>query len=184
MKIKNLPKEEKEAIDKAFKQSKLAREQNRIQVIRLLTKGYKYKEVEEATGLSTRTLEELVSKYNKEGIAGLKLKPHPRNNSRLSIQQKDTIKEILNKFDSPSKSGIKVSAEEDYWSVITVKQLIKKKYKIEYKSLETYRGLLRYCGYSYQKVEFEDERKSNEQTVDFKKRFSGKLKKGGFSMWW
>jgi len=74
--------------------------------------------------------------------------------------------------------------EEDYWSITTLKQLVKQKYHIEYKTEESYRNLLKYCGYSYQKVEFEDERKSNEEGVTFKKRFKGKLKKGGFSMWW
>lgn len=184
MKIKNLPKDAKEELDSAFKASKHYKERNRIQAVTLLSKRYRHKQVSEITGLKPATITILVSKYNKEGIEGLKLKPHPRNNSRLTIQQKDTIKDILNNYDSPSKSGLKVLEEEDYWSVTTIKLLVKKKYHIEYKSLESYQRLLKYSGYSYQKVEFEDERKSNEQTVDFKKRFKGKLKKGDFSMWW
>lgn len=184
MKIKNLPQDAKEELDSAFKRSKQYKERNRIQTVNLLSKGYSYKQVSEITGLKPATITILVYKYNKEGIEGLKLKPHPRNNSRLSTKQKDKIRQVLEDFDSPSRAGLKVLEEEDYWSTTTLKQLVKQKYHREYKTEESYRKLLKYCGYSYQKVEFEDERKSDEEGVVFKKRFKGKLKKGDFSMWW
>jgi len=184
MRIKNLPREKKEELDRALKKSKHYKERDRIQTVTLLSKGYSHKQVSEITKLKPVTITILVSKYNKKGIEGLLLKPHPKNNSKLTIRQKEEIKEILKNNKTPEEYGIKIIEEENYWSTITIRQLVKKLYQIEYKSQESYRGLLKYSGYSYQKVEFEDERKSNEQTIDFKKRFKGKLKKGGFSMWW
>jgi len=59
MKIRNLPPQKQEEIEKVFKSSKSAKEQNRIQTIRLLTKGFTYKQVQIATGLSARTVQEL-----------------------------------------------------------------------------------------------------------------------------
>ena len=184
MRIKNLPEEAKEELDSAFRASKSVKEQKRIQIIRLLGKGYKHKAVSEITGRSEAEIRKLVSIYNRDGIQGLFLKPHPRNNSRLTIKQKDKIKEILTVNEYPSEAGLKVCEDEDFWSLRTLKQLVKKLYRVDYRCKSTYQRLFKYCGYSYQKVEFQDERRSDQEADGFKKRFDMKLKKGAMSMWW
>lgn len=183
--IKNLPERKKRALDSAFKSSKNKKEANRIQVLRLLSRGRTHRDVGEVTGYTDIQIQKLVTLYNKKGLAGLKLKPHPKNNAKLSTVQKDRIKGILAKFKTPLSVGLKVRSDDNFWSVDTLRTLLKKKFHTAYRSRGSYVDLLKYCGYTYQKVEFEDERKVSEQTRDFKKRFEGKLKKGGrFSMWW
>lgn len=183
--IKQLPEEKKKELDLAFKLSKNKKEVNRIQAVRLLSKGRTHKDVCEITGYTDIQIQKLVTLYNKNDIKGLELKPHPRNNSKLSLKQKEEIKAILKEFETPTLAGIKVSIDNNFWSVDTIKLLIRGKFHTEYKHTSSYVRILRYCGYSYQKVEFEDTRKSNEQAQDFKKRFESRLKKGGrFSMWW
>lgn len=184
MRIKHLPLEERAALDTAFRSSKNQKEANRIQVIRLLAKGYSHAQVSEITGKSPVTIEVLVTTYGKQGVKGLQLKPHPRNNAVLTIKQKERIKQILATHETPSHAGMKVSPDEDYWSLRSVKQLVTERFHVEYKHQDSYRRLLRYCGYSYQRVEFEDERRSNEKAEDFKKRATIKLKKGTMSMSW
>jgi transposase len=182
--IKSLPKEEKKELDSAFKSSKNKKEANRIQIVRLLSKGYSHGEVTKITGMSEGSIRKMVELYNRKGIQGLRLKEHPRNNSRLTIRQKDKIKKILHQKEIPSEAGIKVPEDEDFWSTATLRSLVKKKFRVEYKTKRSYQRLFKYCGLTYQKVEFEDERRSNEEGEDFKKRFQMKLKKGAISMWW
>lgn len=179
-----MPEEDKKALDSAFKSSKNTKERSRIQVIRLLSKGFTHKEVRRVTLKSGRTIEDLVTQYNQHGINGLHLAPHPKNNSKLTTKQKDRIKEILATTASPSEVGIKVDEEYDFWSIPTLRLLVKKLFRVEYKSKESYRKLFNYGGYSYKKVEFEDERRSSEKAEDFQKRFQMKLKRGAMSMWW
>lgn len=182
--IKSLPKEEKKELDSAFRSSKNKKEANRIQVVRLLSKGYSHKDVTQITGMSEGSIRKIVGVYNKKGIKGLLLKPHPRNNSKLTIKQKEKIKQILHEKETPSQVGIKVPEDEDFWSISTLRLLVRKKFRVKYKSKRSYQRLFKYCGLTYQKVEFEDERRSSEKAEDFKKRFQMKLKKGAISMWW
>lgn len=184
MRLKNLPDGEKEALDSAFSSSKSAKEQTRIQSIRLLTKGYSHTEVIEITRLSEGSLKKLIAAYRRDGIAGLRLQPHPKNNAALTDRQKKAIKKMLTTKEKPSDADVKVGGDEDYWSISTLRLLIKQRFGIVYKQKDSYRRLLQYCGYTYQRVEFEDERKRNEAAEDFKKRATIKLKKGTMSMWW
>lgn len=183
--IKNLPEKSKKELDIAFKKCKNLKESTRIQVIRLLSQGKSHTETSQITNISEGGIKKLVGIYNKDGLVGLRLKPKPVNRYILTSDQKNNIKHLLHKFETPSKAGIKVSTDNDFWSIPTLKLLVHKEYKLAYKNKDSYRKLLKFCGFTYQKVEFEDERKSNEQGAEFKKRFEGKLKKGGrFSMWW
>lgn len=182
--IKKLPEEAKKELDLAFKASKNSKETNRIQVLRLLSKGLSHKQVSEITDKSEPSIQALVKIYNQQGLTGLRLKSHPRNNSKLSIKQKEKIKEILNKYETPKEAGVKVFDEDNFWSIQTVKALVKKMFSIEYKNKDSYRKLLKYCGYTYQRVEFEDARKSNQSAEDFKHDFKIKLKKGVMRMSW
>lgn len=181
---KKLPKIARDELNAAYKECKSTKEQRRIQVLRLLSRGYSHKQVSEIVGISRDQIRELVTKYNKKGIDGLRLKPHPKNNARLSDLQKDRIKKTIHKYDLPSQAGVKVNPDSDYWSLNTLRLLVKQKYQVEYKCRDTYRKLAHRIGLSWQRVEFEDERKSDERVEDFKKRMQIKLKKGGMSMWW
>lgn len=181
---KSLPKKKKKELDSAFKSSKNKKEANRIQVVRLLSKGYSHQEVTQITGMSEGSIKKLVEQYGKKGITGLRLKPKPPNHSRLTIKQKNKIKQIIHEKETPSEAGLKVTEDQNHWSMPTLKLLIKRKFKITYKSKETYRKLFDYCDFSYKKVEFEDERRSDQAADDFKERFRMKLKRGAMSMSW
>jgi transposase len=181
---KKLPTSKREELDVAYKGCKSAKEQRRIQVVRLLSHGHTHKEVSQIVGFSLDQIKELVTKYNRKGIAGLRLKPHPKNRSFLSDLQKTRIKQLVHKHETPSKAEVRVAQDLDYWSLETLRLLVKQKYHVEYKSRDAYRKLAHRIGMSWQRVEFEDERRSNEKVEEFKKRMQIKLKKGGMSMWW
>lgn len=56
------------------------------------------------------------------------------------------------------------------------KKYIQQHYAVVYKSEESYRKLLHYCGLSYQKIEFVDRRQSQERVSEFRERFRAKIK--------
>lgn len=184
MRIKNLPKEDLQKLDLVFKSSKNQKQASRIQVVRLAAKGFSHEKIQDITGKKEPTIQALITKYQKQGLKGILLKPHPRNHSLLTVSQKQIVKNILNTKDKPSAAGIKVKEDLDFWSTFTLKLLVKKLFNKEYKRENSYRRLFKFCNFSYQRVEFKDERRSNESGDDFKKRFEKKLKKGVLSMSW
>jgi len=67
--LKSLPESKKEAIEAAFKASKDMREKERLQIIRLLTKGYSYQEVAGISGKSEPTIELIVKTFNQYDVS-------------------------------------------------------------------------------------------------------------------
>lgn len=184
MRIKNLPKEDLQKLDLVFKSSKNQKQASRIQVVRLAAKGFSHEKIQDITGKKEPTIQTLITKYQKKGLAGLLLKPHPRNHSLLTPSQKQIVKNILDTKDKPSAAEVTVKDDLDFWSLETLKLLVKKLFNKEYKRDNSYRRLFKYCAFTYQRVEFQDARRSNEKGDDFKKRFEKKLKKGVLSMSW
>lgn len=152
----------------------------RIQAVLLKKKGYTIKQIIDITQKSEDAIEGWITAYNKAGIEGLKTKEKKKpSHFTITNDQKDRINELIADH-KPRDYGL----SGDFWSVSTLKQLVKDKYKAEYKSAKSYRELLKYCGFSYQKAEYTDKRKNNISQGHFKKRFEKKLKKGAISMWW
>lgn len=150
------------------------------QAVLLKKKGFPLKQVVEITGKSEDAIEDWMTKYNQHGLQGLKTKQRavpPR--AMLTNDKKDNLKQLITDH-KPSALGL----AGDFWSVPTLKQLVKDTYKVTYKNDKAYRDLLHYCGFSYQKAEYVDRRKNNQSQGHFKKRFEKKLKKGTISMWW
>ena len=117
--------------------------------------------------------------FNRDGIAGLRTQHRLTSpNAMLAKEQKDAIKKILTGH-KPQEYGY----SGDFWSVPTLKRLVKDQYAVIYKTAVSYYQLFDYCGFSYQKAEYVDAKKISDDG-HFKKRFSKKLKKGGISMWW
>lgn len=169
------------AVKRAMKDGSLSRaEYIRVQGIYLKKQGYALKEIEEITGKDWRTVQTWITAFNKNGIDGLRTKERKKpTNFVLTKAQKDEIKRITAEH-KPKDKGL----SGDFWSVPTVRQLVKNEYGVEYKSEKSYQTLLRYCGFSYQKAEYIDKRKDEKAGDHFKTRFKKRLKKGTFSMSW
>jgi transposase len=157
-----------------------AQEQIRVQAVLLKLKGYSHKDIQDISLKSKDAIKGWITAFNQNGIAGLKNQPvtKPRNYV-LTKQQKDKIKQLIIKH---SPEHFKLT--DEFWSVAAIKQLIKGKFKVEYKSRKAYIELLKYCGLSYQKVEFKDSRADEGYKQDMKLRLKKKLKKGVLRMYW
>lgn len=152
----------------------------RVQAVLLNLQGYKHKEITQITQKSVDALKKWITAFNKYGIDGLRnkmvIKP---SNYKLTKEQKDKIKDIITKH-SPQKYSLK----GEFWNPYNLKQLIKKQFNVIYKSRTSYTDLLKYCGFSYQKVEFKDTRENQKYKRHEKLRLEKKLKKGVLRMYW
>lgn len=168
-------------LTKALKQGHLTtQEYARVQAVLLKLKGYSHQEIRHITLKSRDAIKEWITNFNRQGIEGLKNQPitKPRHYV-LTKQQKDKIKQLINKH---NPNYFKLA--DEFWSVAAIKQLVKQKYQTEYKSHKAYIELLKYCGFSYQKVEFKDSREDENYKRHMKLRLKKKLKKGVLQMYW
>ena len=75
---------------------------------------------------------------------------------------------------TPNKLGLK----GEFWNPTLLKQLVQKEFSLAYKTRKSYIELLKYCGFSYQKVEYKDSRENKQHKEHEKLRLEKKLKKG------
>lgn len=168
MRIKNLTEEEKERIFRAYKTTKNANEKIRYQALKLLAEGYKRKEVSAITGLSKQTVGLWITAYNKRGIEELREKRTTGNHKKLTGEQKNSIAKIL-KEKTPDIRGY----QGKFWTVQSLKQLIKKEYAVVYKDNQSYRNIFLYAGFSFHKPE----KVNKKQNQHMRKKFERKIKK-------
>lgn len=168
-------------LNQALKDNSLSRpEYIRIQAVYLKKQGYPLKEVGKITGKSLRTIQTWITAYHQNGVVGLRTQERQiPTNFVLTKKQKDKIKQLINDH---RPQDLKLSG--DFWSVPTIRQLVKNEYGVEYKTEKSYQNLLCYCGFSYQRVEYIDKRKDEKLGGHFKERFRKRLKKGVITMSW
>lgn len=128
-----------ERLEKAFKNEKHGKQRIIYQAVWLLAKGWQKDKVSEVVGFSTDRLRQLITRYHQGDIKGLLLKTKQGNNYLLTREQKKHIKELLR--------------SQKYWSIYSLKQLIKKELNLTYKDQDSYRRLLIWCGLSFHKAD-------------------------------
>lgn len=172
MRIKNLSDDRKEEILRAYKTTANVHEKIRYQSLKLLSEGYRRKEVSTITGLSEETIGVWVTAYNKHGISELREKRVTGNHKKLTTEQKDKITIIL-KRKNPKQYGF----EGKFWTVELLKKLVTKEYGVTYKDKQSYRNLFSYAGFSFHKPE----KVNQKQSPHMRKRFEQEIKKNSQS---
>src|SRR3989338_1987340 len=168
-------------LTKALKTEKLTKQETlRVQAVLLKLKGYSHKEIQAITLSSKDAIKSWITIFNKSNLAGLKNQPvsKPRHYT-LTVKQKDKIKQLITRH---TPEYFKLT--DEFWSPASLKQLVKKKFDVEYKSKKAYLDLFTYCGFSYQKVEFKDSLQNHELKDHMKVRLTKRLKKGVLRMYW
>jgi len=95
--------------------------------------NYSYEDINLITGVSKWSLKENFSKYNTNELKAILKKEQPLKALKLRMSQKDEIKEILSNLNNtPSKFGYKdiKTGTDKFWTVDTLKKLIKDKYNV------------------------------------------------------
>jgi len=141
--------------------------------------GFTVEQVMRVNGKSRVTIEGWITAFNKEGVDGLRTKPQTSHYVKLSAGKKQELKALVYRH-KPAEYGY----TQDFWSIPILKDFVKTKFKVAYKSEKSYQDLFAFCGFSYQKAEHIDHRKDETDPQSFKVRLRKRLKKGAFSMSW
>ena len=180
-----MPKNNKQAqikiLEQSLKKGQLKRQEYvRVQAVYLNLKGYTHKEIPKITLKSIDAVEKWITIFNKQGIEGLKNQPITKDRKCiLTKDQKQKIKNYITK-NSPEKAGLK----GEFWNPNSLKQYVKKNFNTTYQTKKAYIDLLKYCGFTYQKVQYKDSRENKEYKDHEKLRLEKKLKKGVIRMYW
>ena len=113
---------------------------------RLLLQGKGIREVARLVGASPAAVHRWKRIVEREGLAGLKAKPHPGPRPRLTPEQKQRLKEIL--LQGPRAAGFPT----DLWTLARVAQVIERRIGVKYHPAHVWR-ILRQLGFSPQKPE-------------------------------
>jgi len=168
-------------LEQSIKKGKLNKQEYiRAQAVYLNLKNQTHKQIAETTLKSIDAIEKWITLFNKQGIAGLKDKPtNKARHYTLTKEQKDKIKETITK-NSPDKTGLK----GEFWDPDSLKQLVQREFNVYYKTRKAYIDLLKYCNFTFQKVQYKDSREDKKYKDHEKLRLEKKLKKGVLRMYW
>ena len=137
-------KDEIKHIEKLIKKEKDPRVRDRLRGVLLLKKGYTQGKVAEIMDVTTRTVYNWKTRYNQEGVDGLRDKPIPGRKTVLDESDMEKLRSLLE--------------ERDYWTSNQVRELIKREFGVEFTTRHIPR-VLRKLGLRYQKPFVNDYRR-------------------------
>jgi len=158
--------EEKQAFEQAERQTRDAYELRRLQAVRLYGSGVPTPEIRRVVKGSDRRIREWAQKYRQQGLAGLKSQWQGENALKLSREQRADLKERLERYrpDQVMAAEVRISRGQ-FWTVSDLQIVVNAWYQVEYRRLDSYRGLLHECGLSYQHTEKVYRSRPDAQTV-------------------
>lgn len=100
---KTYSEEDKKTIKKAYKKCRDPKEQKRLLCLKLrIVKGFSSKYISEIVGYCSSFVDEIISTYNKQGLAGIEAKEQGGNRRNLTFEQE---KELLDSFSKQAENG-------------------------------------------------------------------------------
>lgn len=167
-----LTKKQKQQLLQIKCKSKTAIIRDRAQAILALNNGLSVTNTAKALSRSDKFIKNAVELFNQGKIDEIK---YSSNNHNLTVSQKNKIIKIINDQAPNELSGFNFKTQ--FWSTDILKKVIKKKYKIEYKTEKSYYDLFKAAGFSFHKPKTRDFRQDPEKM----KAFKGALKKSSSS---
>lgn len=158
-----------------LKQLKRIKRKNDSEVIRdrahavlLRNRGYTFGNIAKALLRSSNFVKQSINRFNAGELETTALKG---NNHKLSDSQKTEIIEMIKEKCPKDLKDFKFTTQ--FWSTDILKEVIKKKYKLEYKNIQSYHKLFKQAGFSFKSPKPRDFRQDPEKMKEFK----GALKK-------
>lgn len=111
----------------------------RLQVVILARQEQTTPQIVEATGVSRRTVQEWVQRYNADGLAGLKDRRRGGNRRHLSTDQEEQVRQYLDRVADDPHDGVRRGADLRRW--------LEEKFGVLYSLTGVY-DLLHRLGYS------------------------------------
>jgi transposase len=149
-------------------QSKKADTRTRYQAVRLYGLGYDASEIGEITGCSYTSLLRWWREYRTAGVAALQDQRRGGNHARLSGTQLAEVQERLHSYRPAQLFGDQVASPDgQFWTLDDLRHGLQVWYGVTYRSLASYRNVLKRCGFSYQRVERIYRSRSERAVADF-----------------
>lgn len=122
----------------------------RFQAVRLYGSGMAMSTILAIAGCSRGSLMNWVRNYQASGIAGLVDKRTGGNSAKLAPYQVERLQDHLQSYTPEQRLGPEAVGGQ-FWTVADLACLLVRDYGVVYKSLTSYRSLLKRCGLSRQK---------------------------------
>lgn len=167
-KLTQTPKQKVDELKTFLKTTRRPDERDRARAVLKLIEGQKRQTVANFFDIHIKTLDEWQRAFKRQGLNGLRTQSPLGNNHKLSREQKEAIKAVIN-----SKGPNNFGLEGKFWTVPALRQYVKKEYNIIYKSTDSYRRLFDFCGFSFHKPD----KVNKKQNPHMRKRFEEVLKK-------
>lgn len=131
-------------------------ELKRLQAVRLYGSGMAAEQIENMIGCAESSVRMWVQAYKREGLAALQAhyERGARNASKLSRAQRADLQQRWHQYrpDQVLSASLRMSQGE-FWTVSDLQRVIEKGYGVVYDDHRSYRHLLHYGGFSYQRAE-------------------------------
>ena len=160
----------------AYQQSQDGQTKTRYQAVRLYGSGYPVSEIEEISGCSRVSLMEWCRSYRQAGIAGLVDQRQGGNRAKLKPVQIEQLQQQLEEY-SPAQllGAVNCYSDGQFWTVPDLAQLVKRDYKVEFKSATSYRSLFKRCNFSCQRPGSQYWSRKELAVLDFEQQLEKKL---------
>lgn len=140
----------------------------RFQAVRLYGEGYAVREIETLCGCSRSSLMGWCRSYRSEGIAGLLDHRKGGNCAKLQPAQIEQIGVLLHTYTPAQLWGTEGSiGKDDFWTVPALARLVEQRCGVVYQSDNSYRSLLRKCGFTRQRPGFVYRSRSEQAVMQF-----------------
>jgi transposase len=167
---------EKTAFQEAEQRTRDTYELKRLQAVRLYGTGVERRTIEALVGCDERSIRKWAQWYGQDGLDGLKSGWRGENALKLSRAQRADLKRRLHEYTPEQVITAEVRVSRGaFWTVSDLQIVVERWYGVSYRTLDSYRGLLHECGFSYQQTEKVYRSQPNAQTVaDFEAEFEKK----------
>lgn len=163
-----LTKKQKQQLLKIKKKHKSELIRDRAHAVLLRDKEFTIKDASESLLRSEDFIKQAIKRFIKGELEDLKL---TGNNRKLTKKQRAKIIETIKTKIPKDLKDFKFKSQ--FWTTDILERIIKKRYKIEYKTEKSYYGLFKQAGFSFHKPKTKDYRQDPKKI----KKFKGALKK-------
>jgi len=160
----------------AYQQSQDGQTKIRYQAVRLYGMGYPVSEIEEISGCSRPSLMEWCRTYRQNGIVGLVDQRQGGNRAKLKPVQLEQLQQRLEDYTPAQLLGqVNCYGDGQFWTVPDLAALVKRDYKVEFKSATSYRNLFKRCNFSCQRPGSQYWSRKELAVLDFEQHLEKKL---------
>lgn len=163
-----LTKKEKQQLSKIKKKSKSELIRDRAHAVLLRDNELTIENIAKALLRSEDFVKRAIKRFDKGELEDLKL---IGNNRKLTGKQRENVIEIIKNKTPKDLNDFKFKSQ--FWTTDILKRIIKKRYKVEYKTDKSYYDFFKQAGFTFHKPKTKDFRNDPEKI----KKFKGALKK-------